>query len=362
MPRPQRQHYISKFLIKRWADENGRVGVVCTYHRHSTAVRAERLHWVRSLSSPEQERTWNDEIENPAKLVLDGLVESLGPHMADHKTARAFLCEQGHLGLLIDLARLHHSRSLAVPTQQFVRSQGTPDSAAAEAMIRDRWEGTQDYHDIGVVLTVLPEGSPYALGAVPVFDTGTWGPRESVNARYMMPLTPRMMIIGAPGKPPRKVEIVPEDIGHDRLLPMPMAGEPGLFANPWMICEPSALEQTTKAVLDLSQGGGWHWLALRDRMTLCDDASREQQTDWEQRCDVYENNQLARKTGALRESIAARIHDTMTSDAVKIQADLDTLNAQVCGCSGHRNRKHGALWQRFMPQTICDEIRDQQHG
>lgn len=362
MPRPQRQHYISKFLIKRWADENGRVGVVCTYHRHSTAVRAERLHWVHSLSSREQESTWSDDIENPAKLALDRLVESLGPDLTDHEAAEECLYEQGHLGLLIDLARLHHARSLAVPTQQFVHSQGKADSAEAEAMIRERWEGTQDYHDIGAELTVLPEGSPYALGAVPVFDSETWGPRESVDARYMMPLTPRLMITGAPGKPPRKVELVTEDIGHNRLLPMPMAGEPGLLATPWMICEPSALEQTARAVLDLSEGGGWHWLGLRDRMTLCDDASREQQADWDQRCDVYENNQLARGTGKLRESIAARIHDTMTSDALKIQADLDALNAPVCGCSGHRNGAQGALWRRVIPQLICDAIRDEQCG
>lgn len=360
MPRSQRQHYISKFLIRRWADENGDVGVVCTYHRDSAIVPAGKLHLLRSLSSPDLEDAWGNDIENPAKLALDGLMSSLGPHVTDYEAAQGFLSEPENLEPLIDLARLHHARSLVVPAQQFVNSQGEADRAEAEAMIQRRWESTQDYHDHGVVITVLPTGSPNALGAVPVFDRQTWGPRETVDVRYMMPLTPRVMICGVQRMSPRDVavEVDTEDIGHHRKLAMPLAGEPGMFATQWMTCEPSALEPITAAVLDLSEGGATHWFALRDRIALCDNATPEQQADWQRRCDAYADNQLALKTRALRESVENRVHDTMIKDACKIQADLDALGALACACHVHRHGESGALWRSFMPQIICDAIRD----
>ena len=356
MPKPQRQHYISKFLIKQWA-ENGDVGVVCMYHRYSATVSYKKLHWVHSLSSPEQEAGWSRCIEDPAKLVLDGLVESLGPQTTDYEAARAFLSEPEHLEALIDLARLHYARSLPVSIRQLINSQGVADSAEAEAMIRERWDNTHDYHDHGAVITVLPAGSPYALGAVPVFDTQTWGPRDTVDARFMMPLTPRMMINGAMGLPPKQVEVVTEDIGHNLLLPMPMAGEPGLFPSQWMICQPSALRKITAAVLKHSEGRSTHWFALRDRIALCgDNATPEQQTNWQRVRERYEQNQSALETRALRKPVQNRIYETMVKDARELQADLDALDALVCGCSHHRHGEASSLWRRFMPQIICDEM------
>ena len=307
VPRPRRQHYISKFLIKRWADENGYVGVACTYHRDSAIVPADKLHLLRSLSSPEQEDTWGNDIESPASCALDRLMKSLGTKMTDYTAAQGFLSEPENLKPLIDLARLHHARSLAVPAQQFADSRKTPNSAEAEVMIQERWDSTHDYHDYGVVITVLPSDLPFTLGAVPVFDTKTWGPRESVDARFMMPLAPRVVINGAMGLPPKRVEIVPERIEQDVLLSLPMAGAPGLFASQWMICEPPALELTTQAVLEASEGRGTHWFALHDRIAMFDNATPEQQADWQQRLDAYANNQLALKTRALRESVQNRV-------------------------------------------------------
>ena len=358
MPRPRRQHYISKFLIKRWADENGDVGVVCLYHRDSAIVPADKLHLLRSLSSTEQEDTWGNDIENPAKLALDGLMNSLGPQVTDYEAARDFLSEPENLKPLIDLARLHHARSLAVPAQRFADSREPPSSAESEAMIQERWDSTHDYHDCGAVLTVLPSDLPFTLGAVPVFDDKTWGPRESVDARFMMPLAPRVVINGAMGLPPNQVVVVPERIEHDVLLSLPMAGAPGLFASQWMICEPPALEPTTRAVLEASEGHSTHWFTLQDRISMFDSATPEQQADWRQRLDAYANNQLALKTRALRESVQNRVHDTMIKDGCKIQADLDALDASVCACRIHRHDENGALWRRLMPQIICDAIRD----
>lgn len=358
MPRPRRQHYISKFLVKRWADENGDVGVVCLYHRDSAIVPADKLHLLRSLSSTEQEDTWGNDIENPAKLALDGLMNSLGPQVTDYEAARDFLSEPENLKPLIDLARLHHARSLAVPAQRFANSREPPSSAESEAMIQERWDSTHDYHDCGAVLTVLPSDLPITLGAVPVFDTKTWGPRESVAARFMMPLAPRVVINGAMQLPPTQVEIEPERIEHDVLQTLPMAGVFGLFASQWMICEPAALDPTTRAVLERSEGRSTHWRALQDRIAIFDNATPEQQADWHQRLEACVDNQLALKTRALRESVQNRVHDTMIKDACKTQTDLDALDAQVCACRIHRHGKSGALWRRFMPQIICDAIRD----
>ena len=358
MPRPRRQHYISKFLIKRWADENGDVGVVCTYHRDSAIVPADKLHLLRSLSSTEQEDTWGNDIESPASCALDRLMKSLGTQMTDYTAAQGFLSEPENLKPLIDLARLHHARSLAVPAQQFANSRKTPNSAEAEAMIQERWDSTHDYHDCGAVLTVLPSDLPFTLGAVPVFDTKTWGPRESVDVRFTMPLAPRVVIIGTMRLPPTQVEIEPERIEQDVLLTLPMAGVFGLFASQWMICEPPALELTTQAVLERSEGRSTHWRALHDRIAMLDKATPERRADWQQRCDACADNQLALKTRALRESVQNRVQDTMIKDACKIQADLDALDVSVCACHRHRNGKSSALWRRFMPQIICDAIRD----
>ena len=52
----------------------------------------------------------------------------------------------------------------------------------------------------------------------------------------------------------------------------------------------------------------------------------------------------------------------MKHDARKIQADLDAPDAPVCKCGSHRHGVVGVLWWRFMPQVICDSIRDQRRA
>ena len=353
---PDRQHYISQLLLKQWADENDDVGVVCLYHRYSATMSYKKLHWVHHLSSTEQETAWDRDIENPAAPVLEGLTKSLDSGTADFEATRDFLSESSNMDSLIDLARLHYARSLPVPARQLMNSNGMADSAEAEAMIQERWESTADYHDHGAVITVLPEGSPYILGAVPVFDTQTWGPRDSVDARFMMPLTPRVMISGVAGLPRGRFDVVAEEIVHNLLLQMPMAGEPGLFPSHWMVCQPSVLRQATAAVLDGSEGRSTHWFALRDRIALCDDASPEQYADWFGLMDNYEQNQAALKTKALRESTEKKIHRTMINDARKLQAALDAFGVVVCGCSRHRRGESSALWRRLMPEVICQAM------
>ena len=354
---PQKQHYISKSLIKRWADENHQVGVVCTYHRRSATVHYRRLHRACDLSSPELEHAWAADIENPAASAVDGLVCSLGTQLTELEAAHGFLSEPENLGPLIDLARLHYARSLAAPIQQFVNSRRLADGAETEAMIQQRWDSAQDYHDHGVMITVFPAGSPQPLGAVPVFDTTTWGRRESVDRRFMMPLTPRVMISGVARLPPRQVEVVAEDIEPGRMQLMPLAGEPGLFPTLWMICQPSALEATEQDVLRRSEGGGTHWFALGERIARCDDATPDQQAEWERRSERRNLNQKALETRALRESVQRGICDRMRDDARETQHELDALDAPICTCSALRDGDNGQLWQLFMPKTVCDRMR-----
>ena len=48
MARPRRQHIITKALIKQWADDSGKVGVVCLYHRASVKIGWSNAEfWVR---------------------------------------------------------------------------------------------------------------------------------------------------------------------------------------------------------------------------------------------------------------------------------------------------------------------------
>ena len=76
--KPIKQHYISRFLLKQWADDNGEVGVVCLYHRDSAIVSHRGLHHAPSLSSPEKESEWSHE-ENRAKDIFDKLKRLLDP-------------------------------------------------------------------------------------------------------------------------------------------------------------------------------------------------------------------------------------------------------------------------------------------
>jgi len=359
--RPRRQHYISRFLLEQWADGAGSVGVVCTYHRESVIVPADKLHWVRSLSSHRKEETWSD-LENRAKSALDGLTKSLGAQNIDHEAAQEFLSIPENHEPLIDLARLHHARSLAVPAQQFTRPRQTADSAEAEALIQARWDNAADYHACGIVVTVLSPDAPYALGAVPVFDSESWGGYRPNTARFSLPLTPHLVLSGIPELPAGQVHVAYENINQDVLLDLQLIGEGGWFATPYMICEPSALQQTTQMVLSLTEGRNTHWYALRDRMRLCDNATPQQHADWRQRSRHHDHNQRMLTDATTSNSRKTKILEVMIEDAHKIQNELDALNVPICACNQHRHGELAGLWRRFMPQIICDAMRSKQRG
>ena len=363
MSKKPRQHYISRFLIKQWADNAGKVGVVCLHHRRSATVSADKLHWVIDLSSPQQEGKWA-EIEDRASRIINELTTSLGPASDDLAAAEAFLTEPTKLEVLIDLAVLHHARSLTVPLQQFLDGHTAADSAAAGATIRQRWTEAQSYHQCGIVVSVLPANTPVPLGAVPVFNTSDWGGEDlGTSARFLMPLTPRVVIAGNPGLKPGQVSVVAESPGMTRLFVWQMVGEVEQFGTPYLICHPSALNQTANEALPRTVGTTMHWLALHNRVNQYDGTvDKRQREEWRRSVQRHQHRQGLHTDPTTTNSMKEKHRAAMFEDARELQASLDDHGIPNCGCS-RLNHASGpevaALWKRFMPQIICDAMRQQ---
>ncbi|MCY3586674.1 MAG: hypothetical protein OXG76_13380 [Acidimicrobiaceae bacterium] len=359
---PQRQHCISKFLIKQWA-QDGDIGVVSMYHRDSATVSAtaRTLHSVVDLWSRDLESSWSD-AESDANDAIDKLREALEPGGDDFAAAQRVLSEPKNRRSLIDLAVLHHARSVAVAVRQFARQHGAGDGAETEAMIRARWDDAQDYYKCGIVVSVLPRDSSVALGAAPVFNTPSWGgPRAGASALFMMPVTPRVVIAGDPELPPDQFKIELDRTDRENRLKWQLAAEPGLFATPFLICEPSAVEQTAKTALALTEGTPIHWLALRDRIALHDEATRKQLTAWRRLISDQEDRQGWHDDPLTSNSMRTKHRRAMAANAREIQAALDSLGVDVCDCKKHRGEGRdatiAALWQALMPQAVCEAIR-----
>ena len=358
-PKPPRQHYISKFLIKQWADDNGEVGVVCLYHRDSAIVSHSGLHYARYLSSSEQEREWSCE-ESQAKGTLDRLTELLDPAGAGWTEAEAFLSEPKHFEALIDLVTLHHARSLGVPLQQVLNG-GGDNSVETEAKIHERRRDVENYYSNGIQITVFDPDTPLTLGAIPVFDAQSWGGREPGTAQFMMPLTPRVLISGTSERPSKQVKVASSCVQHVDLVMWQLGGAPDLFSTPYLICEPSALERTRGTALELAEGGNWHWYALRSRIDICG-ASSTRKRDWRRRIRCQERNQRRHASLTTADPKKAKLRRRMASEARKIQTELDEFGAPVCACKQDRqNSNVSGVWKSVMPQIICDTVRQRRN-
>ncbi len=363
MSKNPKQHYISRFLIKRWADDAGKVGVVCLHHRGAATVSAEALHWVRGLSSLQHESKW-DAIENRASLVIDDLTASLGPRTDNLAAAETLLNDRTNLDALVDLAVLHHARSLVVPLQQFFDGHKAPDRAAAETTIQQRWAEAQSYHQCGIVVSVLPASTPVPLGAVPVFNTSDWGGEDlGTSARYLMPLTPRVVIAGNPGLQLGQVKVAAESPATPSLLMWQIAGEVKQFGTPYLICPPSALNQIASEALARTVGTAMHWHALYNRVDLYGGTvDKRQRDEWRRHVQRHERLQGLHTDPTTSNSIKSKYRRAMIEDARELQASLDDHGIPICGCRGlnHGNtREVAALWRRFMPQIICAAMRNQ---
>ena len=364
MSSAQIQHYISNFLMNYWADDDDNVGVVCLHHRDSATMRAKSLHWLRNLSSEEQEREWSL-IEGRASDVINGLRKKFESSGDDLAPAETFLTKPHNHTALIDLVILHYARSLIVPVEQLLNGATTLDSAACEARIQQRFRDAQSFHDCGIVLTVTQPDVPLALGAVPVFNTEDWGGYIPGTGRYMMPLTPRMAITGTPDLSAGQVEVVAaENLDQKHFLELQLAGERGKFNTLYLICEPSELESTASTALASVEGGGLHWYALRSRIARYgDSAATNVHEEWQRRIRRYEHNLERHDRLASEGQAVKRIQGEMREDARKIQTDLDKLKVPICDCGRSRNNSdHKTLWKIVMPQVICDEIREKRRA
>ena len=367
-PKSPKQHFITKSYMKQWADDSGNVGVVCLHHRGSALVSPNGLHHVRDLSSLELENQWSRD-EDQAKQVLGEFKTkvALGASDDELEEAERYLSDPDRLdrlAALVDFIALHHARSLVVPLQQWIDPNATGGSAESEAAIGERWDAVRDHYGrCGIEVTVYPEETPVALGAIPVFDAQDWGRRPPGTARFIMPLTPRSTIGGTPDWPPGEVRVVPGSADREMLVISQLAGVPGLFGTPYLICEPSALERTAETALRLSEGSSVHWYAIANRIDLCGtSAPGEMRADWRRRTRRHARNQAICGCPITTRSMKAKYQSIMVEDARKIQKDLDDLGVKVCACDQHRrNREVSALWNAVMPQVICDEIRRQQN-
>ena len=357
-PKPQRQHYISKFLIKQWADAENNVGVVCQYHRRSTIVPASSLHYVGGLWSSDLENKWSS-IENRAKDVLDHLKRFLKCDGEDWAAVKTFLSERPRLEALVDLVLLHHSRSLQVPMQEMISPSGAANSAEYESIIEERWRDAKSFHDGDIQLHVLSPSDPVGLGAIPVFNTPSWGVSKTGIARFVMPLTPRLLILGTFGSQQGNVEIGSSDFGFAELIRLQVAGEFKMLSTPYLICKPSDLERTARHVLACTEGSHWHWLALRNRIDLCgDDAPDALRRVWSETIRRYENNQRVLEDPDANDGMKDRARSQLPEDARKIQTDLDARGASICACKQYRaSDKTSHVWDSVIPQVLCDAVR-----
>lgn len=361
VPASQRQHYISKHLINRWA-KNGKVGVVCTYHRDSAIVPAEELHSVVDVWPQDLENSWNA-TESDAAHATNGLRKALRSRPNDFEAMKDVLSNERNFAALIDLAVLHHARSVAVLIQRMADLQAGVANTDVADMIRERWIAALGYRECGLVVTVLPEDTPIGLGAVPVFHAPHWdGPKPDAPALFMMPLTPRMLVAADLRMDAGEVHVVPDEIGHEMLFTLALAGERRLLSTPYLICKPSALDQTARTVLDITEGNPMHWMALYDRMRLhWGDASAQQRVAWRRLVDERENRQGRHDDVTTSNAMREKHRQWMRASARTLQAELDRLGVANCYCDDRRDETSdpdlAALWGQVMPEVVCQAIR-----
>ena len=370
--KPPRQHYITESHIKRWADDGGQVAVVCLVHRDIVSVPFGSLHYTRETASGEQETAWSRR-EDAAKMVIDGLHARLGESLSDLAAATAYLTEDidvpdgpSRVKTLIDFAVLHHARSLVVPLRHIFDGDGQADAARTSAQIEQRWQDThRRYHACGIEIVVHPDDS-VPLGAVPVLDSQDWGGRPDGVAEFIMPLSPHVLICGAPPPDltPGQVRVKEGSAVDEDLLYWQVAGAPGLISSPFVVCEPSAALDAHK-VLRLAEGGVWHRFVLEDRIEIAGNVLPRTRSVWKDRQACQGTAETMHRSPFATETGKAKIREASAERARLTQRELDALNVPVCRCRDRRkpdrrkprSRQISAAWKQIMPQVVCDEAR-----
>ena len=368
-----RQHYITKSFIDQWAEdtsEGSRVGVVCLWHRARVLVPPSSLHSVEDLWSEQLDNSWSDS-EGTAVEVIREFESRLGDNDDQFGAAKDYLSgaecsigEERPIEHLMKFVVLHYARSVIVAIRQFMRRNAPLDSTEWETIIGQRSEAAwHRYRNCGFDIVVNPNDIAIPLGAIPVYDAEDWSGRAPGTAQFMMPLTPRTMICGSPELSEGHVEVKTGIIDQETPIIVQLGGVRTEFTTPYLICKPSALEQTAETALRQVEGGNWHWYAIRERIDLCGtSAPDELRADWQQRTSRHARDQGLH--GITTRPVKRRLQATMAEDARKIQKDLDDLDVDVCSCAHYRRNPDdsvAASWKAIMPQVICGEVRRQQN-
>ncbi|WP_419842004.1 hypothetical protein [Candidatus Poriferisodalis sp.] len=360
------QHYISKFLIKQWA-QNDEVGVVCMYHRDGVKVsmskRGKGLHHIRHLSTADMENDWSREEFDMSKVIA-GLSELVGSRRQCRKAMEKFISVPEHHNTLKRLVALHYSRSLSVAARQWIVSEnGILDDVESTAHIIARENEVRDFYKCGIQINVFPPSEPIVLGAFPVFHAQDWGGHGAGTALFMMPLTPRIVVCGTPEVAAGDVNVVRASADSVETLKWQLAGTPDQFASPYVICHPSSLSRVKKQSLGLTEGGELHWISIKDRVSSCESQAGVGLSDDLQALLRYEKCCRYRfENRSIEESEKAKMRQKLVENAQKMQCDLDELQVPICCCKKHReNQMTGEMWSTLFPQVVCDNIRRQKN-
>ena len=364
--RPHRQHYVTASHVEHWADSGGQVAVVCLSHRDTVSVPFGALFYTRETTSCEQETEWST-LEDAAKTIIDGLHSKLGESLSDLAAAHAYLTEDlsqveglSRVETLIDFVVLHHARSLVVPLRHLFGRGGQADAAQTSAQIDQRWhDAHRRYHACGIEIVVHADDS-VPLGAVPVLDAQDWGSRPDGTAEFIMPLSPQVLICGAPGPDltPGEVHVVAGSAAHEDLARWQVAGAPGLISSPFVVCEPSSAARNSQTTLRFAQGGSWHRFMLENRIEVAINAPTRDRVAWNDRQACQRSDDTMYESPFATESNKANIREASAARARLTQRELDILSVPVCRCGHYRqNPRTSAAWEQIMPQVVCDAAR-----
>ena len=324
-----------------------------------------KLYYTRETASDEQETEWS-KLEDAAKTVVDGLHTKLGESLNDLAAAHAYLTEDpsrtedpSPVETLINFAVLHHARSLVVPLRHLFGG-GHADATKTSAQIDQRWQNAhQRYHACGIEIVVHADDS-VPLGAVPVLDAQDWGGRPDGTAEFIMPLSPHVLICGAPSPDltPGEVSVVAGPDAREDLVRWQVAGAPGLVSSTFVVCEPSSAARNSQTALRFAEGGAWHRFVLDDRIETAWDAPPRDRVAWKDRQACQGSDNTMYWSPFATETNKANIRERSAMRARQTQRELDALDIDICQCKHYRqNPRTSAAWEQIMPQVICDAVR-----
>ena len=159
------------------------------------------------------------------------------------------------------------------------------------------------------------------------------------------------MICGAPDLTPGQVRVKEGPAVHEDLLRWQVAGSPGLFSSPFVVCEPSSAAVDAQKVLHFAEGGNWHRFVLDERMEIADNAPRSTRVSWEDRQECQRSAETKHRSPSATESDKTKIPRGQRRARARLtQRELDDLNVAVCRCDHHRqDRRTSAVWEQIMP-------------